>query len=37
LVMDTGRWEELASGIASAKIAFALSAALSIMVGIWVW
>ncbi|ARD22726.1 MULTISPECIES: succinate dehydrogenase, cytochrome b556 subunit [Shewanella] len=37
LIMDTGRWEELASGLASAKIAFVLSAAFSIIVGIWVW
>ncbi|TRY14076.1 succinate dehydrogenase, cytochrome b556 subunit [Shewanella hanedai] len=37
LIMDTGRWEELTSGIASAKVAFALSAAFSIIVGIWVW
>lgn len=37
LIMDTGRWEELASGLASAKIAFVISAAFSIIVGIWVW
>ncbi len=37
LIMDTGRWEELASGIASAKAAFALSIVFSIIVGIWVW
>ncbi|MCW3173868.1 succinate dehydrogenase cytochrome b556 subunit [Shewanella subflava] len=37
LIMDTGRWEELASGIASAKVTFALAAAISIIAGIWVW
>jgi succinate dehydrogenase / fumarate reductase cytochrome b subunit len=37
LIMDTGCWEELASGIASAKVAFALSAVFSIIVGFWVW
>ncbi|WP_299789896.1 succinate dehydrogenase cytochrome b556 subunit [uncultured Shewanella sp.] len=37
LIMDSGRWEELASGIASAKAAFALSIVFSIIVGIWVW
>jgi len=37
LIMDTGRWEEMASGIASAKAAFALSIVFSIIVGIWVW
>lgn len=37
LVMDTGRWEELESGITSAKIAFAISAVASLLAGIWVW
>jgi succinate dehydrogenase / fumarate reductase, cytochrome b subunit len=37
LVMDSGRWEELASGTASAKAVFALAIAFSIIVGIWVW
>lgn len=37
LIMDTGRWEELDSGIASAKVAFALALAFSVVAGIWVW
>lgn len=37
LIMDTGRWEELDSGNASAKAAFVIAAALSIIAGIWVW
>ncbi|MCG9696931.1 succinate dehydrogenase cytochrome b556 subunit [Shewanella sp. Isolate11] len=37
LIMDTGRWEELGSGNASAKVAFVIAAALSIIAGIWVW
>lgn len=37
LVMDTGRWEELASGAASAKAVFVLTVAFSIIAGIWVW
>ncbi|MGL5048617.1 MAG: succinate dehydrogenase, cytochrome b556 subunit [Shewanella sp.] len=37
LVMDTGRWEELSSGAASAKAVFALTVAFSIIAGIWVW
>ncbi|QIR14789.1 succinate dehydrogenase, cytochrome b556 subunit [Shewanella aestuarii] len=37
LIMDTGRWEELSSGIASAKAVFALAIAFSIIAGIWVW
>jgi len=37
LVMDTGRWEELASGVASAKATFVLTVVLSIIAGIWVW
>lgn len=37
LVMDTGRWEELASGVTSAKAVFALAATFSILAGIWVW
>ncbi len=37
LIMDTGRWEELNSGNASAKAAFILAAVLSIIAGIWVW
>ncbi|MGL6123632.1 MAG: succinate dehydrogenase, cytochrome b556 subunit, partial [Shewanella sp.] len=34
LVMDTGRWEELSSGAASAKAVFALTVAFSIIAGI---
>lgn len=37
LIMDTGRWEELASGAASAKAAMALAVVFSILAGIWVW
>ncbi|MBM7072066.1 succinate dehydrogenase cytochrome b556 large subunit [Shewanella sp. OPT22] len=37
LIMDTGRWEELQSGITSAKVSFALAIAVSVLVGIWVW
>ena len=37
LIMDTGRWEELQSGNASAKISFVLAIAVSVLVGIWVW
>ncbi len=37
LVMDTGRWEELDSGKTSAKVAFALALAFSVVAGIWVW
>ncbi|QYJ87571.1 succinate dehydrogenase cytochrome b556 subunit [Shewanella mesophila] len=37
LIMDTGRWEELDSGNASAKVAFVIAATLSIIAGIWVW
>lgn len=37
LVMDTGRWEELASGTASAKAVFILTVAFSMLAGIWVW
>ncbi|MCE9678993.1 succinate dehydrogenase cytochrome b556 subunit [Shewanella sp. AS1] len=37
IIMDTGRWEELSSGNASAKAAFVIAAALSITAGIWVW
>ncbi|MCE9687781.1 succinate dehydrogenase, cytochrome b556 subunit [Shewanella sp. AS16] len=37
LVMDSGRWEELASGTASAKGLFVLTVAFSIVAGIWVW
>ncbi|MGL4615009.1 MAG: succinate dehydrogenase cytochrome b556 subunit [Shewanella sp.] len=37
LIMDTGRWEELASGTASAKAIFALTVAFSIVAGVWVW
>lgn len=37
LVMDTGRWEELASGTASAKAVFVLTVAFSILTGMWVW
>jgi len=37
LVMDSGRWEEWDSSVASAKISFALSIAFSIIVGVWVW
>ncbi|QYJ80177.1 succinate dehydrogenase cytochrome b556 subunit [Shewanella acanthi] len=37
LVMDTGRWEELASGNASAKAVFVLTVAFSILAGLWVW
>ncbi|GGE69317.1 succinate dehydrogenase cytochrome b556 subunit [Shewanella carassii] len=37
LVMDTGRWEELASGNASAKAVFVLTAVFSVLAGIWVW
>ncbi|MCL1113018.1 MULTISPECIES: succinate dehydrogenase cytochrome b556 subunit [Shewanella] len=37
LIMDTGRWEELTSGVASAKATFALAAVLSVIAGIWVW
>ncbi len=37
LIMDTGRWEELGSGNASAKAAFVIAAALSITAGIWIW
>ncbi|MBT1445012.1 succinate dehydrogenase, cytochrome b556 subunit [Shewanella sp. JM162201] len=37
LVMDTGRWEELGSGNASAKAVFVLAIAFSIVAGIWVW
>ncbi|MGL5146681.1 MAG: succinate dehydrogenase, cytochrome b556 subunit, partial [Plesiomonas shigelloides] len=37
LVMDTGRWEELDSGNASAKAVLVLAIAFSISAGIWVW
>ncbi|MGI2260322.1 succinate dehydrogenase cytochrome b556 subunit [Shewanella sp. GXUN23E] len=37
LVMDTGRWEELDSGAASAKATFVLAIVFSVVVGIWVW
>ncbi|BCV66196.1 succinate dehydrogenase cytochrome b556 subunit [Shewanella algae] len=37
LVMDTGRWEELTSGNASAKAVFVLTAVFSVLAGIWVW
>ncbi|AXQ16314.1 MULTISPECIES: succinate dehydrogenase cytochrome b556 subunit [Shewanella] len=37
LVMDTGRWEELPSGKASAKAVFVLTAVFSVLAGIWVW
>ncbi|NKF50608.1 succinate dehydrogenase cytochrome b556 subunit [Shewanella sp. WXL01] len=37
LVMDTGRWEELASGAASAKAVFVLAIVFSVVAGIWVW
>ncbi|ASJ97086.1 MULTISPECIES: succinate dehydrogenase cytochrome b556 subunit [Shewanella] len=37
LIMDTGCWEELDSGNASAKAAFVIAAAWSIIAGIWVW
>ncbi|QBF81402.1 succinate dehydrogenase cytochrome b556 subunit [Shewanella maritima] len=37
LVMDTGRWEELASGAASAKAVFVLAIVFSVLAGIWVW
>ncbi|WP_417761144.1 succinate dehydrogenase cytochrome b556 subunit [Shewanella sp.] len=37
LVMDTGRWEELASGKASAKAVFVLAIIFSILAGVWVW
>ncbi|QQX82508.1 succinate dehydrogenase cytochrome b556 subunit [Shewanella sp. KX20019] len=37
LVMDAGYWEELSSGLTSAKVAIALSVVFSIIAGIWVW
>ncbi|MCL1098246.1 succinate dehydrogenase cytochrome b556 subunit [Shewanella gelidii] len=37
LVMDTGRWEELESGIATAKASFVIAAVCSLLAGIWVW
>ncbi len=37
LIMDAGYWEELPAGIASAKVAFAMSIAFSIIVGVCVW
>ncbi|MGL4475482.1 MAG: succinate dehydrogenase, cytochrome b556 subunit [Shewanella sp.] len=37
LVMDTGRWEELDSGSASAKAVFVIAAVLSVLVGVWIW
>ncbi|WP_394129985.1 succinate dehydrogenase cytochrome b556 subunit [Shewanella maritima] len=37
LIMDTGRWEELASGDASAKAVFVLAIVFSVVAGIWVW
>ena len=37
LIMDSGRWEELQSGNASAKISFVLAIVVSVLVGIWVW
>ncbi|GGZ13086.1 MULTISPECIES: succinate dehydrogenase cytochrome b556 subunit [Shewanella] len=37
LVMDTGRWEELASGKASAKAVFVLAIVFSVLAGVWVW
>lgn len=37
LVMDTGRWEELDSGVASAKVTFGLAILLSVIAGVWVW
>ncbi|MDF0534293.1 succinate dehydrogenase cytochrome b556 subunit [Shewanella yunxiaonensis] len=37
LVMDTGRWEELASGKASAKAVFILAIIFSVLAGVWVW
>ncbi|MCL1077514.1 succinate dehydrogenase, cytochrome b556 subunit [Parashewanella spongiae] len=37
LIMDSGRWEELQSGLLSAKISFVLTIAVSIFVGMWVW
>ncbi|MBR9727164.1 succinate dehydrogenase, cytochrome b556 subunit [Shewanella intestini] len=37
LIMDTGRWEELTSGIASAKALFVIALVFSVVVGIWIW
>ena len=37
LIMDTGHWEELASGVSSAKATFVLAVVFSIIAGIWVW
>ncbi|MFQ6371434.1 succinate dehydrogenase cytochrome b556 subunit [Shewanella sp. YIC-542] len=37
LVMDTGRWEELASGKASANAIFVLAIVLSVLAGVWIW
>lgn len=37
LVMDTGRWEELASGKASANAVFVLAIVFSVLAGVWVW
>ncbi len=37
LIMDSGRWEELQSGNASAKISFVLAIVVSVLAGIWVW
>lgn len=37
LIQDFGYCEELPSGAISAKLAFAITAVLSILAGVWVW
>ncbi|MGI2036800.1 succinate dehydrogenase cytochrome b556 subunit [Shewanella frigidimarina] len=37
LIMDAGHWEELVSGVSSAKATFVLAVVFSIIAGIWVW
>ncbi|WP_095498579.1 succinate dehydrogenase, cytochrome b556 subunit [Paraferrimonas haliotis] len=37
LIMDAGYWEEMASGLLSAKLTFALTIILSAAVGVWLW
>ncbi|ADT86415.1 succinate dehydrogenase cytochrome b-556 subunit [Vibrio furnissii CIP 102972] len=37
LLMDLGHFEELDTGAMSAKVAFGVTAVLSLLAGVWVW
>ncbi|GLP94871.1 succinate dehydrogenase, cytochrome b556 subunit [Paraferrimonas sedimenticola] len=37
LIMDAGYWEEMSSGLLSAKVTFAVAAVLSASMGVWLW